>query len=321
MNRRTFLHVTSAAAALSSKALANSEMPMRKLGNTDLVVSRITLGGYHYLVNGEENGIELIHRAIDLGVNFFDSAHKYNSGASDFVYGKALPGWRRKKVLLMGKAQFRTRNAATQQLNETLRRMKTDYLDLWQVHEVVTHDEVDKILGPDGALEAFVKAKEEGKVRYIGFSGHRDYTVHQRMIESFDGWDTVQHPVNLIDQHHRSFIDNVIPKARAKGIGVIGMKSNAIGQITKQKVAAIPECLRFAWSQDIDTLVSGVQTIKELDENVASCKTFQKMSPQEMKDLLSRTKKGKHGPDVEQYKRMPKTTARGLHIHMDGEPG
>jgi predicted aldo/keto reductase-like oxidoreductase len=316
MDRRTFLQATAALAA-SAKALAAAPMPTKKLGKTDLEVSRFTVGGYHFLVNGEEEGIRIVRRAIDLGVTFFDSAHKYNAGRSDIAYGKALAGGLRKKVLLMSKAQFREEYSATQQLNETLNRMKTDYLDLWQAHEVVTHEEVDKILGPKGALEAFVKAKKDGKVRYIGFSGHRDPTVHQRLLAAFDGWDTVQHPVNLIDRHYLSFIEAVIPRARERGVGVIGMKSNAIGNITKNSVAEIPECLRYAWSQDIDTLVSGVQTVKQLEENVAACKSFQPMSASDQRSLLERTKKGPHGQKVEQYKLAPEVG--GVPLHNDGE--
>lgn len=317
MDRRTFLQTTAALAA-NVKALAAAPMPMKQLGKTDMKVSRITVGGYHFLVNGEEEGIRIVHRAIDLGVNFFDCAHKYNAGRSDIAYGKALDKGLRSKVLLMSKAQFRERYSAMQQLEETLARMKTDHLDLWQCHEVSTHEEVDKILGPGGALEAFVEAKKQGKTRYIGFSGHRDPTVHQRLIAAFDGWDTVQHPVNLIDPHYLSFIKTVLPRVRERGFGMIAMKSNAIGNITKNNVATIPECLRFAWSQDIDTLVSGVQTVKQLEENVAACKVFTPMSEQEISTLLSRTRQGPHGQKVEQYK-LPQEA--GSHrLHNDGEP-
>lgn len=319
MQRRTFLQLTSAALASNAKLLAETPMPMATLGKTGMRVSRFTLGGYHYLRNGEEEGIRIIRRAIELGVNFFDSAHKYNAGASDTVYGKALKGGLRQKVLLMSKAQFRERYSAMQQLEETLQRMQTDYLDLWQCHEVSTHEEVDRILAPGGALEAFVRAKEQGKVRHIGFSGHRDPTVHQRLLDAFDGWETVQFPVNLIDPHYLSFIENVLPKARAKGLGIIAMKSNAIGNITKNKVATIPECLRFAWSQDVDTLVSGVETVRQLEENVAACKTFRKMSAEEQAALLARTKKGPYGSKIEQYK-MPERADAWHRLHRDGEP-
>jgi predicted aldo/keto reductase-like oxidoreductase len=291
---------------------------METLGKTGLRVTKFCLGGFHMAKNGEENAIKIIHRAIDLGVNFLDSAHKYHDGKSDEIYGKALQGGLRKKVMLMSKAQLRSKDEAMRQLEETLRRMKTDYLDLWQCHEVSRHDEVDKIFGANGSLEAFVLAKKQGKVRHIGFTGHHDYTVHQRLLDGFDGWETVQHPVNLVDPHYLSFITNFLPNAAKKGLGRIAMKSNAIGGITQHKVATIPECLRFSWSHDIHTLVSGVETVQQLEENVVACKTFQKMSPREISSLLERTRTGPTGTKVETYKKPP-AGAAGHRVHLDGE--
>lgn len=138
--------------------------------------------------------------------------------------------------------------------------MKTGYLDLWQCRQVSAQKEVDQIPGPAGALEAFVKAKQQGKVRHIGFTGHADPAVHQRLLDSFDGWATVQHPVNLIDPHYLSFIDSVPPNIRKKGRGLIAMKTNGIGAIGKASIATIEECQRFAWKQDIDVMVSGIQS-------------------------------------------------------------
>lgn len=316
MQRRTFLQASSTALGVSVQALADAPMPMATLGKSGLEVSRFCLGGFHMAKSGEANAVKIIHRAIDLGVTFLDSAHKYHDGLSDQFYGVALQGGLRKKVLLMSKAQHRTAKEATQQLDETLRRMKTDYLDLWQCHEVSRHDEVDRIFGPGGSLEAFVKAKRDGKVRHIGFTGHHDYTVHQRLLDGFDGWETVQHPVNLIDPHYLSFIANFLPNAEKKGLGRIGMKSNAIGQITLQKVAKIQDCLRFAWSQPIHTLVSGVETVPQLEENVAVLKTLKKLTPAEQTELLTSTKKGLHGPKVETYKK-PQQGAR-FRTHEDG---
>jgi aryl-alcohol dehydrogenase-like predicted oxidoreductase len=309
--------MTAAALGTSVKALAEGEMPMVTLGKSGLKVSRFCLGGYHMAVQGEENAIRVIHRAIDLGVNFLDSAAKYHNGRSDEIYGKAIDPARRKKVLLMSKAELRDRDGAMKQLETTLQRMKTDYLDLWQCHEVSRHDEVDKIFGPNGSLEAFVKAKKEGKVRHIGFTGHHDPTVHQRLLEGYDGWETVQHPVNLIDPHYLSFITNFLPKAKAAGLGRIAMKSNAIGNITKHKVAAIEECLRFTWSQDIDTLVSGVQTTGELEQNVAVLKTLKKMNQGEISVLLHKTKQGQFGSKIETYKK-PQAGAHHR-VHNDGD--
>ena len=318
MRRRTFLQLSgSAAVSAQLEALADSPIPTATLGKSGLKVTRFTLGGYHMRVNGEENGVKMIHRAIDLGVTFFDSAHKYHNGESDITYGKALKGGLRKKIVLMTKAEKRTKAEAMQQLEESLKRMQTDYLDLWQCHEVARHDEVDRIFGPGGSLEAFVLAKKQGKVRHIGFTGHHDPTVHQRLLDGYDGWETVQHPVNLIDPHYLSFINSVLPNIRKKGLGLLAMKSNAIGNITKHRIATIPECLRFAWSHDIDTLVSGAQTIEELEQNVLACKTFQPMSKNEKEVLLARTRQGAYGSKIENYK---KPEAGAWHrVHEDGE--
>ncbi len=318
MQRRTFLSMSTAALAMDPKALADAPMPMSTLGKSGLKVSRFTLGGHHMAVKGDEEGIRIVRRAVELGVVMFDSAAKYNDGRSDEIYGKALTDGRRQKVLLMSKAQIRTRDGAMQQLENTLRRMKTDYLDLWCCHEVARHDEVDQIFAPNGALEAFVKAKKEGKVRHIGFTGHHDPTVHQRLLDSFDGWETVQHPVNLIDPHYLSFLNSVLPNIRKKGLGLLAMKSNAIGGITQHKVATIEECLRYTLSQDVDTLVSGVETVQQLEQNVAIVKSFKKMTGKEITTLLDRTRKGPIGTKVERYKK-PEAGARNYRPHEDGE--
>lgn len=318
MKRRTFLQLSSSAAmAARLEASADKPIPMTTLGKSGLKVTRITVGGFHMRARSEEEGIRIVHRAIELGVNMFDSAAKYHDGESDITYGKALAGGLRQKILLMSKAQIRDRDGAIEQLETTLKRMRTDYLDLWCCHEVSTQEEVDKILGPGGSLEAFVKAKQQGKVRHIGFTGHADPAVHQRLLDSFDGWETVQHPVNLIDPHYLSFINSVLPNIRRKGLGLLAMKSNAIGGITKAKVATIGECLRFTWSQNIDTLVSGMQTVEELEQNVLACKTFTPMSAADQEKLLARTRQGPVGTEVERYKKAPAGAFRRM--HRDGE--
>jgi predicted aldo/keto reductase-like oxidoreductase len=319
MDRRVFLQASAAVSGISLSALADAPMPMATLGKSGLRVSRFTLGGHHMRVKGEENAIRMIHRAMGLGVNFFDSAAKYHNGASDEAYGKALEGGRRQKVLLMSKAEKRDAKSAMEQLENTLRRMKTDYLDLWQCHEVVSHDEVDKIFGPGGSLEAFVKAKKDGKVRHIGFTGHADPSVHLRLLEGFDGWETVQHPVNLIDPHYLSFTYNVLPRVKQKGLGTLAMKSNAIGAITKNNIAPIEECLRFSLSQEPDTIVSGPQTVEELEQNVAVIKAWQKFTPQEISSILERTRKGPIGSRIESYKKKEPYLAASFRSHLDGE--
>jgi aryl-alcohol dehydrogenase-like predicted oxidoreductase len=298
---------------------AGIPMPTATLGKSGLPVSRFVLGGFHMASRGEENAIRLIHRAIDLGVTFFDCAHLYHGGRSEEYYGKALQGGLRKKVLLMSKAHLRDRPSAMRQLEESLKRLQTDYLDLWQCHQVVTPAEVDQILGPKGALEAFVQAKQQGKVRHIGFTGHAEPQVLQRMLDSYDGWETVQHPVNLVDPHYLSFIHSVVPNIRKKKLGLLAMKSNAMGPILKHKIATIQECLRFTLSQDVDAVVSGAETVEQLEENVAAVKAFRKMTQEEIDVLLARTKKGPHGAGIEWYKKGAPGAMH--HLHQDGEIG
>jgi aryl-alcohol dehydrogenase-like predicted oxidoreductase len=318
MERRTFLQASAALSAAAS-ASANDPMPMKTLGKAGLNVSRFCLGGAHMRMRGEENAIQMIQRALALGVTFFDSAAKYHNGASDEAYGKALAG-KRQQVILMSKAEQRDAAGAMTQLENTLRRMKTDYLDLWQCHEVARHDEVDKIFGPGGALEAFVKAKKEGKVRHIGFTGHHDPSVHLRLLEGFDGWETVQHPVNLIDPHYLSFTYNVLPRVKQKGLGTLAMKSNAMGGIGKANIAPIEECLRFSLSHDPDAIVSGPETIEQLEQNVAVVKAWKKLTPAEISSILERTRKGEIGSKIERYKKPePYLQAAGYRPHQDGE--
>lgn len=317
MHRRTF---TSAAlgAVLPAAAQTEGPLPMATLGKSGLKAARITVGGYHMNVRGEDEALRILRRAFDLGLNFYDSANSYHRGRSDEILGKAFSGADRQKVLLMTKCEIYTRDGAMRVLEQQLRRMKTSYIDLWQCHQVSEHREVDQILGPNGALEAFVLAKKQGKVRHIGFTGHRDPEIHLRLLRATDAWETIQMPINLVDPHYLSFIRQVLPEARRRGLGVIAMKSNAMGQITAQNVAAIADCLRFTWSQDIDTLVSGVETVEQLEQNVAALRAFRRMSPQEISALLERTAKGRTGSGVERYKRAPQGAC--LRPHRDGEP-
>jgi len=317
MKRRTFVGSAALGAAMAGAASGAEALPMAVLGKSGLKVTRIAVGGYHMNVNGEEEALRILRRAFDLGINFYDSANSYHRGRSDEILGKAFSGAGRHKVILMTKCEVYTRDGALRVLEEQLRRLKTDYIDLWQCHQVSEHSEVDRILGPGGSLEAFVLAKKQGKVRHIGFTGHRDPAIHLRLLQATSEWETIQMPINLIDPHYLSFIRQVLPEARRRGLGVIAMKSNAMGQITRQQVAAIDDCLRFAWSQDVDTLVSGVETVAQLEHNVAALRAFRKMSPQEISSTLERTAKGKTGSGVEQYKRPPAGAC--VRAHQDGE--
>ncbi len=319
MRRRTFIQSGAIAAAARLESLAAATMPMATLGRTGLKVSRFVVGGYHMAVQGEEMATRIIHQAIELGVNFFDSANLYHRGLSDEIYGRALAGGLRQKVMLMTKCEDYSRDGSMKMLEAQLRRMKTDYLDLWQVHQVSEMSEAEQALGPNGSLETFVKAKKEGKVRHIGFTGHRDPQVHLKLLNGTSEWETIQMPINLIDPHYLSFIETVLPVAREKGLGVLAMKSNAMGAIGRNKVARIDDCLKFTLSQDIDALVSGVETVEQLEANVLTAKTMKKLSKAEIEATLAETKKGRTGVGIENYKRAPAGAAK-RRLHSDGEP-
>lgn len=307
LKRRSFLQLSAAglASGVNSQA-AGGTMPLTVLGKTGMRVSRFCLGGYHIATGTDENGVRIVRRAIDLGVNFFDSAQGYHKGRSDQVYGKALEGSSlRQKVILRSKAIDRERGKAMAQLEDTLRWMKTDYLDLWQCHMVNRQDEMDQILGPNGALEAFVAAKKQGKARHIGFSGHMDPELLVRFIEACGEWEVAQFPLNVVDPHYLSFLATTLPAARRKGLGVITIKPNAFGNITGKKIATIEECLRFVLSQDVDAVVSGVENLEHLEQNVQIVKQFKPMSKGEQQALLERTRKGPYGVEIEDYKKKP----------------
>jgi aryl-alcohol dehydrogenase-like predicted oxidoreductase len=316
MRRRTFIQTGAAATAAKLKLMA-APLPMVTLGRTGLKVSRLVVGGYHMAVKGEETAVRIIHRAIELGLNFFDSANLYHRGLSDEIYGRALAGGLRQKVMLMTKCEDYTRDGAMKMLETQLKRMKTDYLDLWQVHQVSELAEAERVLGPNGSLEAFVKAKKEGKVRHIGFTGHRDPQVHLKLLHGAAEWESIQMPINLIDPHYLSFIVNVLPEARKKGLGVLAMKSNAMGAIGRNNVARIEDCLRFTLSQNIDALVSGVETVAQLEANVQTASTMKPMTKPEIDAMLSATRKGRIGVEIENYKRPP-AGAGGFRPHNDG---
>lgn len=315
MKRREFIQA--GAAATASLASAAAPMPVATLGRSGLRVSRFVVGGYHMAVKGEETATSIIHRAIDLGVNFFDSANLYHKGLSDEIYGRALAGGKRQKVMLMTKCEDYSRDGSMKMLETQLRRMKTDYIDLWQVHQVSELSDAEQVLGPNGSLETFVKAKKEGKVRHIGFTGHRDPQVHLKLLNGSSEWETIQMPINLIDPHYLSFIVNVLPAARKKGLGVLAMKSNAMGAIGRNNVARIEDCLKFTLSQDIDALVSGAETVEQLEANILTTKTMTKLTRTEIDQMLATTKKGRTGAQIENYKRPP-AGAGGFRLHNDG---
>ena len=291
-NRRAFLQTT--AAGLAGVGLAGSTasaqnaggIPMRPLGKTGVMVSAIALGG-HAATNpkklSEEESLRLIRRAVDEGITFMDNAWDYHDGVAEERMGKALAeGGRRDKVFLMTKVCGRTAKDATSNLEDSLRRLKTDRLDLWQFHEMVYDNDPDWIFAEDGALQTALKAIKDGKVRYLGFTGHKDPIIHLKMLGKPYDWASVQMPLNVMDVHYRSFQANVLPVLLQRGIGVLAMKSlGGDGSFVTKAGVPVEDALRYVLSLPISTLVSGIDSEKVLDQNLKIVREFKPLTPEE----------------------------------------
>ena len=310
VNRRAFLKTAAAgglAAALgefggslAQAAEVAGEIPLRTLGRTGLRVTMFGLGGYHAgLPEKEEESVAIIHRALDLGINFFDNADCYQEGRAEERMGKALEG-RRQNIYLMTKVDQRDARGSREQLEKSLRRLRTDYLDIWQFHAVSRLQELDIVFGPGGAMETVEQARKEGKIRFIGLTGHFDPVVHLEAIKRH-AFDTIQMPINVVDPHYRSFRNTVLDEAVKQNLGIIAMKSLGFGNILSLGVAKVAEALPWTWSQPISVLVSGCDRREVLDYNVYLAKTFKPVPESEQAALLARTKP-RAGTDVEHYK-------------------
>jgi aryl-alcohol dehydrogenase-like predicted oxidoreductase len=259
---------------------------LRPLGTTGVSVSMLCLGGFHLSVPPEAEATRIIHTAIDSGITFMDNAWEYADNESERRMGLALAqdGYR-DKVFLMTKNCAHDRTAANSmvKLEESLRRLKTDYLDLWQIHEVTFPDDPDRIFAPGGAAEAMLKAKEEGKVRFIGFTGHKSPAIFRRMLAQGFPWDTLQMPVSVLDANFNSFQREIMPIAQEQGIGVIGMKSLAAGHIFDDPAIDITpqEAIRYALSQPIASLCSGIDSMAILEQNLRIARGFVPMTADE----------------------------------------
>jgi aryl-alcohol dehydrogenase-like predicted oxidoreductase len=261
----------------------------RLLGKTGVNVTLLGLGGEGVLRTfGHDNeAYALINRALDLGINYFESARAYSG--SESYYGKALRD-RRKEIFLTSKSHARDNKGALKHLQETLKNMKTDHLDLWQVHDVRTDDDIKEIFGPRGAIEAFVEAKQKGLTRFIGVTGHHAPEILKKCISLFD-FDTVLMPVNPAEPHYKSFLEEVVPFAKQKGMGIIGMKVYFRGFAAKIPwYQSMEPFLHFALSQPVSTVVIGCDSILQLEENVLFAMKFTPMPNAEMSDLIGKVK-------------------------------
>ena len=295
------------------------EIPRRRLGRTGVEVSALALGGFHLgLTKTKREAVKIVHEAIDAGLNFMDNAWEYNEGKSEEWMGAALKD-RRQEVFLMTKVctHGRARKTAMRQLNESLRRLQTDYLDLWQVHEVVYDNDPDLHFAADGVIEALEEARRAGKVRFVGFTGHKEPAIHLKMLQLADEhgytFDTVQMPLNCFDASFRSFEQRVLPELNRRGLAPLGMKSmGGDGAAVRKRVVTATEALRYAMSLPVAATVSGIDSLKVLHQNLRIARDFEPMSEAEMQILRARCAEAASDGRFELYK-----TSK----HFDGEPG
>ncbi len=299
-SRREFIQA--GALGLAATAFATTEahaarvtnaegIPMRPLGRTGEMVTMICLGGYHSSVHpNEDDSIRLIQRAVDEGITFLDNAWDYHDGAAEERMGKAISqGNRREKIFLMTKCCGRTAKDAQSHLEDSLRRLRTDHLDLWQFHEIVYDNDPDWIFAREGAIETALKAKEQGKIRFLGFTGHKDPSIHLKMLGKPYPWATTQMPLSVMDGQFRSFEQHVLPVLNQRGIGPIGMKSlGGNGKLVADGLISVEEALRYVFSLPIATLVSGIDSEKVLDQNLKIVREFKPMTAEERTAVLAK---------------------------------
>jgi len=284
-----------------------AQVPTRELGRTGERVSIVGLGGYHLGIPTEEESVRIVRTALDHGMNFLDNCWDYNDGASEERMGKALQGGYREKAFLMTKLDGRTARAAAEQLEQSLRRLATETIDLVQIHEVIREDDPERCFAEGGAIEALVAARQAGKLRYLGFTGHKDPAIHLRMLEEARQrgfrFDTVQMPLNVLDAHYRSFEREVLPVALADGVAVLGMKPMAAGLVLQSGAASAEECLRYAMSvPGVSVTITGCDSEGVLEQALWTALNFQPLDEAHRAALLARTAKAALGGVWEKFK-------------------
>jgi uncharacterized protein len=272
---------------------SDQQVPKRPLGKTGTQVSALGVGGYHLgSTKDQQEANELVAKALDAGITFFDNAWDYHQGLSEERLGTALKG-KRDQAFVMTKVctHGRGKDVAMQMLEQSLRRLQTDHLDLWQIHEVIYYNDPDLIFRPGGAAEALLEAKQQGKVRFIGFTGHKDPAIHLRMLAHDFPFDTVQMPLNACDATFRSFETQVMPEANKRGIAVLGMKSlGGSGEMVRHGAFTAQEGLKYAMSLPVATTISGMDSLEVLDQNLEVARRFQPMSAGDMQTLRDRVR-------------------------------
>ncbi len=320
ITKRRFLWLTAAgagamAAGFGVRRVFAAETPMvgaggipyRTLGRTGEKVSLLGIGGFHMGAPSEGEGVQIVREALDAGVNFLDNCWDYHDGRSEERMGRALRDGYRKKAFLMTKIDGRTKEAAARQIDESLRRLQTDHVDLLQFHEIIRMEDPDRIFAEGGAAEAMLEAKKAGKLRYIGFTGHKSPQIHLRMLAVARAhdfhFDAVQMPLNVMDAHYESFQDKVLPVLVKAGIGVLGMKPMGGGFIVKNKTGVSPdECLHYAMSLPTSVVITGCDSMKILHQALNAVRDFRPMTSGEKIALLARSAPGAAQGQFERYK-------------------
>ena len=300
-------------------------MPYRTLGRTGEKVSAIGLGGWHLGLPqvDEAESLRIVRSAIDRGINFMDNSWDYNGGASELRMGKALRDGYRDRVFLMTKIDGRSKHEATRQLEESLRRLEVDCIDLVQHHEVLRFEDPHRMFDDEGANAALVEAQKAGKLRYIGFTGHKDPRIHLYTLEVARdhgfAFDACQMPLNVMDAHYRSFEGMVLPELVRDGIGVLGMKSMANGRILQSRTVSAIECLHYALNLPTSVVITGCDSMKILDQAVEAARTFRPMGREEVEALLARTKQAAARGEFELFKTTSIYDATTTHPEWMGE--
>jgi predicted aldo/keto reductase-like oxidoreductase len=313
MDRRKFLQTAAATTLMTSlnKKLAHATdsatVPTRVLGHTGEKISMVGLGGYHLgMQSDEQESIRIIRTGLDSGITFLDNCWDYNNGQSEIRMGKALRDGYRQKAFLMTKIDGRTKKAATQQIEESLRRLQTDHIDLLQFHEVIRDTDPDRIFAKDGGMEAVLEAKKQGKVRYIGFTGHKSPDIHLKMLETAFAhnftFDAVQMPLNVMDAHYNSFEKKVLPVLVKHNIGVLGMKPMGDKIILNSKTATPVECLHYAMNLPTSVVITGCDSLDILHQAIQAATSFKPMPSSEVSRLLAKTAPAAAKGEFEQYK-------------------
>lgn len=304
---------------------SSSDMIYRTLGSTGERVSAIGIGGFHLSVKSvdEDLAIRIVRSGLDRGINFLDNSWDYNEGQSEIRMGKALLAGYRKKAFLMTKIDGRSKKEAERQLNESLKRLKVDMIDLVQHHEILRYEDPHRIFDKEGAQSVLLEARKAGKIRYIGFTGHKDPHIHLYMLQVASEYgfkfDTVQMPLNVMDAHYRSFAQWVVPELVRQKIAILGMKSMSNGIILRSGVVTPVECLHYALSLPTSVVITGIDQMSILDQAFEAARTFKPLSKKDLSALLAKTSKFAKNGDSEPFKTSSLFDSTAFHPEWLGE--